>query len=705
MQLLGGFYRGSLVFPRPYIPALLRSPLSSLSSALKTSILRPTQKLRERALCPIGCYMLRSVSYWPSCQLARDHQAVIGEQHSAMSLASVRLGRGGVVDRLLASTKAIRVRFPAGSLLDFRKWEPRRTMPLVGGFSRGSPVSLTPSHRTLLHSLPAPPSSALNTSLLRAAQTLHTRGNTVFPCVQAGNMTKVSMCDRMWETGDPRGNPLTSDIVLGATLVRLGRDGEIFCPDRDSSPTGILSAAPSFAAPAGTDQGPRFPRIRPRDQTPSGPHTANQPFGWSAIAPNGRTAPPTNPKAPNCPPPTKANRVQSPAASLTDLRKRESFSRVSAVSPVPAFQRCSILTSFHPHRFSIPRLEVLVTGGDTAPPSLLLVACRVSPSGAGCTQTSPREAHFVQGRTLRGKTSLRIVHQGQTHLQQPARVTSSACTSSDVSNRHRAGKKQLLANARHWAISPLHKTVLFQMCRATLNCNEFSESLLVESCLAGMVYDHTTLCTEDSMRRRLNPLPASNVELLRARKTASSTELLRARKTASSTELPRARKTASSTELLRARKTASSTELLRARKTASSTELLRARKTASSTELLRARKTASSTELPRARKTASSTELLRARKTASSTELLRARKTASSTELLRARKTASSTELLRARKTASSTELLRARKTTDSRGFWARFKQMLPCCAVIQYCDRNHVPQWRVVDCCKVSCR
>ncbi|KAJ8898321.1 hypothetical protein PR048_003681 [Dryococelus australis] len=50
--------------------------------------------------------------------------------------------------------------------------------------------------------------------------------------------------------------------------------GELFCPDRDSFPTGILSAAPRFAAPAGTDQGPRFPRIRPRDQTPSGPHTA-----------------------------------------------------------------------------------------------------------------------------------------------------------------------------------------------------------------------------------------------------------------------------------------------------------------------------------------------------------------------------------------------------------------------------------------------
>ncbi|KAJ8867035.1 hypothetical protein PR048_032897 [Dryococelus australis] len=43
-------------------------------------------------------------------------------------------------------TKANRVQSPAGSL-DFRKWESCWTMPLVGGFSRGSPVSLAPSFR------------------------------------------------------------------------------------------------------------------------------------------------------------------------------------------------------------------------------------------------------------------------------------------------------------------------------------------------------------------------------------------------------------------------------------------------------------------------------------------------------------------------------------------------------------------------------
>ncbi|KAJ8876828.1 hypothetical protein PR048_021275 [Dryococelus australis] len=75
-----------------------------------------------------------------------------------------------VAGRLARSppTKANRAQSPAGSP-EFRKWESCRTMPLVGGPSRRSPTS--PAH----HSGAAPyslqsPSSALKTSLLRAAQ-------------------------------------------------------------------------------------------------------------------------------------------------------------------------------------------------------------------------------------------------------------------------------------------------------------------------------------------------------------------------------------------------------------------------------------------------------------------------------------------------------------------------------------------------------
>ncbi|KAJ8875274.1 hypothetical protein PR048_023169 [Dryococelus australis] len=69
----------------------------------------------------------------------------------------------------LPSTYSKRVRFPAGSRLDFHMWKLCRMMPLVGEFSQGSPVSW------LFHSDPAPyspqsPSSVLKTSLLRGAQ-------------------------------------------------------------------------------------------------------------------------------------------------------------------------------------------------------------------------------------------------------------------------------------------------------------------------------------------------------------------------------------------------------------------------------------------------------------------------------------------------------------------------------------------------------
>ncbi|KAJ8874810.1 hypothetical protein PR048_022699 [Dryococelus australis] len=73
------------------------------------------------------------------------------------------LAEGATMAELLAcspATKVIRVQNPAGSL---------RTMQLVGGFSRGSPISPT-LHSGIAPCSPQSPSSALKTSLLRAAQ-------------------------------------------------------------------------------------------------------------------------------------------------------------------------------------------------------------------------------------------------------------------------------------------------------------------------------------------------------------------------------------------------------------------------------------------------------------------------------------------------------------------------------------------------------
>ncbi|KAJ8866768.1 hypothetical protein PR048_032629 [Dryococelus australis] len=71
---------------------------------------------------------------------------------------------GATVDERLdcsPPTKANRVLSPAGSLPDFPKWEPCWTMPLVGGFSRGSPISFI---QALLRTHITSTSPALKTS-------------------------------------------------------------------------------------------------------------------------------------------------------------------------------------------------------------------------------------------------------------------------------------------------------------------------------------------------------------------------------------------------------------------------------------------------------------------------------------------------------------------------------------------------------------
>ncbi|KAJ8877813.1 hypothetical protein PR048_022271 [Dryococelus australis] len=67
------------------------------------------------------------------------------------------------------------VRSPAGSLPDFRTWGSWRTMPLFGGFSRGSPVSPAPSFCCCSILTPKSPSSALKNSLGRGGAVIRHR--------------------------------------------------------------------------------------------------------------------------------------------------------------------------------------------------------------------------------------------------------------------------------------------------------------------------------------------------------------------------------------------------------------------------------------------------------------------------------------------------------------------------------------------------
>ncbi|KAJ8872093.1 hypothetical protein PR048_025694 [Dryococelus australis] len=71
-------------------------------------------------------------------------------------------GRGGAVDRLTASHPCETGSIPGGVAPGYCVWDPCRTMPLDGGFCRGSLVFLRPSIHTSLH--------PLKTSLLRAVQ-------------------------------------------------------------------------------------------------------------------------------------------------------------------------------------------------------------------------------------------------------------------------------------------------------------------------------------------------------------------------------------------------------------------------------------------------------------------------------------------------------------------------------------------------------
>ncbi|KAJ8894916.1 hypothetical protein PR048_000223 [Dryococelus australis] len=119
-------------------PYLLQSPLS----ALKTSLLRAGQ-----------------ISSLTHTNILSTTSGINKE-----NILSLYWG-AAVAERLACSppTYANRVQSTAGSLPDFRTWESCRTMPLVG-----SPVSSVLSF--LPCSIPQSPSSALKTSLLRAAQ-------------------------------------------------------------------------------------------------------------------------------------------------------------------------------------------------------------------------------------------------------------------------------------------------------------------------------------------------------------------------------------------------------------------------------------------------------------------------------------------------------------------------------------------------------
>ncbi|KAJ8877577.1 hypothetical protein PR048_022032 [Dryococelus australis] len=117
--------------------------------------------------CTCRRYGLPCSSLCKSC-CGKDSRNSLGKDDEMARLYLVlntSRSRSGVAVRLLASHHGEPVRFP-----DFRMWKSCRTISLAGGFSRGSPVSPALAFRRCFILTSLHPSSALKTSMLRAAQ-------------------------------------------------------------------------------------------------------------------------------------------------------------------------------------------------------------------------------------------------------------------------------------------------------------------------------------------------------------------------------------------------------------------------------------------------------------------------------------------------------------------------------------------------------
>ncbi|KAJ8872139.1 hypothetical protein PR048_025741 [Dryococelus australis] len=226
-----------------------------------------------------------------------------------------------VAERLARSppTKANRVQSSAGSP-DFRKWESCRTMPLVGRFSRGSPVSPTPSFRRR---------SIFTSITFAGSQDLAVKSHpnlfTSLHSLQIG--MKSSSC---------------SALNLGSVTSTLTGDSPGLIWSR------LLMLDSNFSRPS-TSPGRTITILT----SPPCKYTFFCCMYDVHIICNGAAV---NERL-DCSHPTKANRVKSPTGSLPDARKWvacltmplvSGFSRGYSVSPALAFRAAS----YSPHSHS-----------------------------------------------------------------------------------------------------------------------------------------------------------------------------------------------------------------------------------------------------------------------------------------------------------------------------------------------------------------
>ncbi|KAJ8872579.1 hypothetical protein PR048_026185 [Dryococelus australis] len=176
-------------------------------------------------------------------------------------------------------TKANQVQSQAWSLSDFRKWEScRRTMPLVGEFSRGSTVSPLPLVLALLHTHITSPSSVLktptrnclrSTSKVKRFRVLPIQRMEFFSETYRGIMDSETTCfhSKVILVGLP-----VSEIDFpikgrsGITVTNRFVVREHFAPVRDESRKCLLSS--DVRRRLSWHEGNRsFPRVRRDDST------------------------------------------------------------------------------------------------------------------------------------------------------------------------------------------------------------------------------------------------------------------------------------------------------------------------------------------------------------------------------------------------------------------------------------------------------
>ncbi|KAJ8891812.1 hypothetical protein PR048_004366 [Dryococelus australis] len=145
-------FLGDLPFSPPYNSGASSYSPQSPTSALKTSMLTAVQiyslpyllslcwwKICSKLQCMSLEHLCLNKWLWNGVSSVHNVLKVI-DKHSQKCAFSWT--RAAVTERLTRSppTKANRAQSPAGSP-DFRMWESCRTMPSIGGFSRGSSIS------------------------------------------------------------------------------------------------------------------------------------------------------------------------------------------------------------------------------------------------------------------------------------------------------------------------------------------------------------------------------------------------------------------------------------------------------------------------------------------------------------------------------------------------------------------------------------